>query len=384
MTDQRLSLLVNYWYAHPVGHAIEGLRYALGYHAADPAMQVSLLLNGATPIELANCCSFLDEVYAVPYTSFNEVESDPRGALVGVPRGWDYVVENHRAREAGHDTIAGFRAFFDAAECYFQPRLGFGVAGQAPPAYLPHQRLRFNLPSEARAAARRTIGDGRRAIAVVVAGSSDRRHLYPSISSWTLILDALSAQYPDAVICLIGKLAADGRTTSRIGRAEIERLLAAVPATIDYFDRPLLEQLALVEASELLVSPHTGFSFAASTVGTPWLAISGGHWHEYFFNGVPVYSVLPDTDRYPCFAWGGPLPLIDSDSDGEGPRTPSMSAARLREDLDELLHAAELLIEQRLEYEQALVDYFPRLLVAYHGDRSRIFSFDNLHERYLS
>ena len=26
-----LRLLVNFWYAHPVGHAIEALRYCLGY-----------------------------------------------------------------------------------------------------------------------------------------------------------------------------------------------------------------------------------------------------------------------------------------------------------------------------------------------------------------
>jgi hypothetical protein len=387
MTDQRQRLLVNYWYAPPVGHAIEGFRYALGYHAADPEIRVSLLLSAATSVELAGCCSFLDEVYAVPYTSFLQVVGDPAAALAGVPRDWDYVVENHRAREAAHDAFAGFRAFFDAAERHFEPRLGLGVAGEAPPAYLPHQQLRFEPPTEARATARRTIGDRRQAISVVLAGSSADRHLYPSTSSWELILGELSRCYPDAAICLIGKLGTDGRTTSRVGRSELARLLAAVPATIDCFDRPLLEQLALVEASDLLVSPHTGFSFAASTVDTPWLAISGGNWHEYFFNGVPVYSLLPDPARYPSFAWAGlgttSLQVIAADSDGEGPRTPSMSAARIREDLPELLHAAELLIEGRLSYEQALADYFPRLLAAYYGDRSRVFSFDNIQESYL-
>ena len=47
------SLLVEYWYAHSVGHAIEGLRYALGYAAAKPDLKVSILLNVATPVELA-------------------------------------------------------------------------------------------------------------------------------------------------------------------------------------------------------------------------------------------------------------------------------------------------------------------------------------------
>jgi hypothetical protein len=92
--------------------------------------------------------------------------------------------------------------------------------------------------------------------------------------------------------------------------------------------------------------------------------------HEMFFNGVPFYSVLPNTERYPCLAWGGPMDIIEQDSDGEGPRTPSMSAARIAEDLPELLDAASALIDGRLTYEQAHEQHWPRLLRAYHGDRS--------------
>jgi hypothetical protein len=156
---------------------------------------------------------------------------------------------------------------------------------------------------------------------------------------------------------------------------------------VDCFDRPLLEQVALVEASALLVSPHTGFSFAAGCVGTPWLAISGGNWHEYLFNGVPFHSLVPDTTRYPAFGWAelgsGPMPVNEADEDGEGPRTPSMSAARIREDLPELLDAAERLTAGRVRYEDALAAYFPRLLRAYGGDATKVFSLDQVHARHL-
>jgi hypothetical protein len=376
------SLLVNYWYAPPVGHVIEALRYCLGYKTASPHTHVSVLLNEATPVELARCCPFVDEVHAVPYRDFLVPDGDPAAALAGVPRGWDWVVMNHREMQAGHAEFRGFRVFYDAASDYFQPRLGRQWTGGQPPAYRPHQQLRLDLPAAARAAAERTLR-GRQAISVVLAGSSAERHLYPSAGSWELILAALVSHAPETVVCLIGKLGEDGRTTSRVDRAEVDRLLAAVPAAIDCFDRPLLEQLAIVERSNLFLSPHTGFGFAAVAVGTPWLTISGGRWHEMFFNGVPFYSVLPDTDRYPCFDWSGPLPLLEADEDGEGPRTPSMSAARIREDLPELLHGARLLIERRLSYEDALKDYFPRLLAAYKGERSRIFSFDGIDAAYL-
>lgn len=296
------TLLVNYWYAHPVGHALEGMRYALGYKTANPELRVSLLLNGATAVELACLCPYIDEVYAVPFTGFMEIDTDPAGALAAVPRTWDWLVENRRSQESSHDSFPGFRAFFDAAHAHFEPRHPPGIAGAEPPAYRPHQQLRLAPPPEARAAAATTVAQWRRAISVVLAGSSADRHLYPSTASWKLILNALSERYPEAAILLIGKTTNDGRTSSRVARAEVEALLAAVPATIDCFDRPLSEQVALVEASDLLISPHTGFSFVASTVATPWLAISGGNWHEYFFNGEPVYSLLPDLQRYPSFA----------------------------------------------------------------------------------
>lgn len=382
-SDDRL--LVNYWYAHPVGHALEGLRYCLGYKAANPDFRVSVLLNGATPVELARLCPFVDDVYGVPFTSFMEVASDPRAALAEVPREWDWVVENHRGRQQPY--FPGVEAFFAAAREHFRPRHPLGIAGAEPPSYLPHQRLRLAPPAEARAAAAKTIADGRLAISIVLAGSSAHRHLYPSAASWELILSALSRRYPEAVLCLIGKHDRDGRTTSTVDRGEVDRLLVATPAAVDCFDRPLLEQLALLERSALLVSPHTGFSFLASTVGTPWLAISGGNWHEYFFNGEPVYSLIPDPARYPAYAWAElgdtPLQLIEADDDGEGPRTPSMSAARIRDDLPELLDAADRLIEGRLSYEDALRDYFPRLLAAYDGDRTKVFSFDDIHRHYL-
>lgn len=381
------TLLVNYWYAHPVGHALEGMRYALGYKAANPELRVSLLLNDASAVELARLCPFLDALYAVPFSDFEQLHNDPVPALAEVPRVWDWVVENHRVHESSHASFRGFCAFYDAARAHLQPQHPLGVAGGAPPAYAPHQQLHLELPREARNAAAARIGKRRHAIAVILAGNSSAPHLYPSAASWELILRALARRYPEAALLLLGKRQSDGRTTSRIAEADLERLLAAVPATVDCFDRPLLEQVALIEASDLLVSPHTGFSFVASTVGTPWLAISGGDWHEYFFNGVPVYSLLPDPDRYPLFAWGqggsDPRWVIREDEDGEGPRTPSMSIGRIREDLPELIHASELLTEKRLSYEECLAGYFPRLLAAYNGDRGRTFSFDNIGEQFL-
>jgi hypothetical protein len=42
-------VLVNFFYAPPVGHAIEALHYCLGHHVADPSREIAVVLNAATP-----------------------------------------------------------------------------------------------------------------------------------------------------------------------------------------------------------------------------------------------------------------------------------------------------------------------------------------------
>nr|WP_157528299.1 hypothetical protein [Kibdelosporangium sp. MJ126-NF4]CEL17976.1 hypothetical protein [Kibdelosporangium sp. MJ126-NF4]CTQ90796.1 hypothetical protein [Kibdelosporangium sp. MJ126-NF4] len=133
-------------------------------------------------------------------------------------------------------------------------------------------------------------------------------------------------------------------------------------------------------ASDVFVSPHTGFGMAAVAVGTPWLTLSGGRWFEFFFNGVPFRSIIPDTDRFPSYSTFGTLPVVDSE---DGPRTPSMTIERIRADLDRIVVAAGELRDGTVSYEQALGEYFPALLAACGGDAARIWSIDAVHLDYL-
>jgi hypothetical protein len=275
MPGERASLLVNFWYAHPVGHAIEALRYCLGYHHADPSLEINLLLNGATPSELAELCPFIRRTYAVAFTGFLDAATDPEPALRAVPREWDYVVDDHRGREPEQlANYAGLRRFYEASDHHFHARLARGTAGSEPHAYEPHHQLRLEL------------------------------------------------------------------------------------------------------------SPHTGFGMAALAVGTPWLTLSGGRWPEFFFNGVPFYSVLPDPQRNAWYTFHDPPRMLRDDEDGEGPRTPSMTRARIRENLPELLEGARLLLERRLPYEDALEQHFRRM-VERSGGQGGIWSFDGIHAGYV-
>lgn len=203
----------------------------------------------------------------------------------------------------------------------------------------------------------------------------------PSAHTWARVVDALAAEFPETLFCLVGKLERDARTSTSAAAEDFERIAAAAPQAVSTVDEPLLDQLAHVEACDLFLSPHTGFGPAALSVGTPWLTLSGGPWHEWFFNGVPFYSVIPETARYPCFTqMDGPPPRVVDDG---ALRTPSMTRARVMEDLSELVEAARLLVKGELGYEDALRRYFPRLVEAYGGDPSRIFSFDGIHCEYI-
>jgi hypothetical protein len=371
VTPQRL--LVNFFYAQPVGHAVEALHYCHGHHEADPGRSVSVALNAATAYELAGFCPFVDAVYPIDHP-FVEDCPDSAARLAGLPREWDWVLDDARRHQRFQlDLFAGMRAYYEASDRHLQALQGRSIAGASRAGYVPHSRLRFALPAQARAAAARRLDGAGPWIAVMPAGSSEPA-LYPSMASWRLILDALG----DVRFALIGKLGRDRRTSTSLA-GDLATLFDHPSMPVDCFDIPLAEQLAVVEACDVFLSPHTGFGLAALAVGTPWLTISGGRWFEYYFNHVPFRSIIPDVERYPAYSQFDPAALTED----EGPRTPSMTRARIADDRERIAAAAGELIAGTLTYEQALADYFAALLAAHGGNADAIWSIDGVHFGFL-
>ena len=60
-----------------------------------------------------------------------------------------------------------------------------------------------------------------------------------------------------------------------------------------------------------------------------------------------------------------------------------MSRERILQDLDELLQATEWLVEGRLGYREALQGHFERFLRLHGGDKSTIFSIDDVHSEFV-
>jgi hypothetical protein len=88
-------VLINFFYARPAGHAVEALHYCLGHHAADPEREIAVALNADTPVRLAGYCPFVSAAYAIEHP-FVEPGTDSRARLAGVPRRWDWVLDEVR------------------------------------------------------------------------------------------------------------------------------------------------------------------------------------------------------------------------------------------------------------------------------------------------
>jgi hypothetical protein len=378
-------LLVNFVYCHPVGHAIEALHYCHGYHLANPDAHIAVALNARSPVELAGLCPYIEAAYPITLDVF-----DPHAPVAGldaIPPAWDWVRDDARGHQASQRAVfPGIAAYYDrAGECFGASGAVLGNAGATPPPYVAGAEFRLTLPkaalerAEALAAERAGGPAAWPRIAILPAGSGPRAD-YPSVGSWELVITSLARRWPEARFCLLGKLRHDDRTATSFQPAEVARLLA-LPRMVDAVDRSLIDQLAIVAGCDVLVAPHSGFAMAALAVGTPWLAISGNRWPEYYFNGVPFYSVLPDLRRFPALHQFGPDP---EPVDDDGPRSPSMSRPRIEQDLGEIIDGVARLAERRWPYQTAMADHWQRMLELREGRADLLWSIDKVHLRYLT
>lgn len=360
-------ILVNHVYYSPVGHVVEAIRYARGFHDANPGSEVHVALSDGAPWELCDGAPWITGVYRVPV-------ADPgsRGLSVPeMPREWDYIVDNNlmaledensglliasSKRPEGYEPSRGWEeeatiAYYARTDAEIVARRGRGVL-------FPQMTLPYGLGYDPGAHATLDVPDGSRAFAaryahngpkicILPAGSGPAAQ-YPGAESWVAIISALRERFPAARFYLTGTRGSARHrhlTTTRYGDGGLAQILAS-DGLVDCYDIGLWHQVALLQACDLLVSPHSGFSFLASCVGTPWLTISGGNWPEYFFNGVPFYSVLPDNPDYPHVG--------AYDYDYDGPAIPDMRHGRLLARIPDLLVGAAFLLDPATTYQDAL------------------------------
>jgi hypothetical protein len=358
---QARTLLLNWVYYNPVGHAVEAFKTAKGMFNANENVEIHLLLNSSTPVELADACDWITRAYPIDLNEFSEVEIEDAACLRDLPVTWDFVVTDHRVTTSPFPFADPLRRFHNVAARRFEARQWKGGqhllrSGAGAPGYEPNASIRMRVPESGRRFAER-LRPGRVNIAVLPAGSSPEP-IYPAADWWKLALSILGDEFPSAHFFLTGKSRADDRSsTLKFSRADIDRLTGASDRIFNCYDVGIWNQLALLEWCDLLIAPHTGFAFLAPSVGTPWLSISGVRWPECYFNDVPFYCVLPTCDSYPC--WTGML------SGCEQRLAAHQAVPCMGEDLDgripDLVDGARLLLSGDFTFEKAMTLHQARI-----------------------
>jgi hypothetical protein len=363
------TLLLNWVYYYPVGHAVEAFKTAKGIFNANEDVEIHLLLNSRTPVELAGACDWIARAYSIDVDEFSEGENQDATCLRDIPAAWDFVVNDHRVTTSPFPFADPLRNFHDVAARHFRARQWQGgqhLLGRAPgaPGYEPNATIRMRVPEPARQFAA-SLKTGRVNIAVLPGGSTPEP-IYPAADWWRRALSALGAEFPGAHFFLTGKSHADRRSsTAGFSRADIDGLMGATDHVFDCFDAGIWNQLALLEKCDLLLAPHTGFAFLAPSVGTPWLSISGVRWPECYFNDVPFYCVLPACGKYPCWM----EMLSECVERLSAASTVPCMGEELQDRIPDLLDGARLLLSDDFSFEKARALHQERIDARYPRER---------------
>jgi len=310
-------------------------------------------------------CPWITATYAVDLEDFNDLDTG-RAAVARLPQRWDYIIEDTTVllpqdelddpylddvERAVRRQLADYCRLTSAVLVATKGRGTTSPTLSLPAGlgYRPRTRVTMSVPAENKAFAERYAHDGPRVC--VLLGGSDGYYRYPAVSSWTKILRAIRDAFAGVKFFLTGVRTPVGRQTHTAGYSDeaIRQVLGTGSDVVDCYDIGLWNQLALIERCHLLISPHTGFSFLAPCVGTPWLTLSGGHWPEYFFNDVPFYSVLPDDPEFPYRGTLYP--------EGSTDRLPSMRPENLDRKIPEVVAGMRLLLNPEFTFDQAVDRY---------------------------
>lgn len=354
------TLLLNWVYYYPAGHAVEAFKTAKGLSNANDNLEIHLLLNSKTPVELAGACDWITRAYAIEVDEFAEGENEDAACLRDIPRTWDFVVTDHRVTTSPFPFADPLRNFHNVAARRFEARQWQGgqhLLQSAPgaPRYEPNSTIRMRVPEPAMQFAE-SLKTGPVNIAVLPGGSSPEA-IYPTAAWWQTALSTLAAEFPAAHFFVTGKSRADGRSrTEGFSAADIDQITGAADRVFNCYDVGLWNQLALLARCDLLISPHTGFAFLAPSVGTPWLSLSGVRWPECYFNDVPFYCVLPECDRYPC--WREMLSgCVERLAASE---TVPCMGEQLRDRIPDVVDGVRLLLSDDFSFEKAMALYRER------------------------
>lgn len=350
MKKRNKTLLINFVYCKPVGHVIEALKISKGFYNANKNIDIHLILNKESPIELAKACKWIKKVYSVNTEDVLKNKSKSK-FFKSIPKTWDYILADFRAFQE-HEWSPDLGIFHKVSQAVFQAKEYYGDIWENKNypkelKYSMDNKFTIPIPQKSTNFAKKYKNNSVK-ICLMIGGSDEAKH-YPETESWIKLIKSIKEKIPNTKIYLTGvRKSKNGRTaTVAYSSKEINKILD-IEEVEDCYDIGLWNQLALIKECDIFIAPHTGFGFLAPCVGTPWLAISRGDWPEYFFNKVPFYSVIPDVPDYPRNASKKRLKLK------KGEKIPEMRPFKFDKKIPEVIIAINLLLKKSFTYEKAM------------------------------
>jgi len=347
------KLLLNYVYWMPVGHAIESIKYARGLYEANKNIEVSIALNSSTPIEIVKNISWIKKVYSVDLESIEN-------SVNKIPKKWDFIVQDSRSKKLGNmqyeKKMKSYYSLFEKRVISKNPicftnelRDIQNISGLK---YRFHTKIDLEIPKKSLEFSKKIINKSKIKISVMLAGSAKAGE-YPSIDSWIKIFEEINKKIKNVEFYITGvdNEIKNRTSTKAFSKKDRDKIFEKIPNAKDCYNIGLWNQIALLKKSNVFISPHTGFAFLAPSVGTPWLAISGGDWPEYLFNKVSFYSVLPKTKEYPFYASKTNIKKLP---EKECRKVTWMDEKGIAKRLPEIIFGIKKLLDKKFTFEKAI------------------------------
>lgn len=356
------TLLVNWVYYRPVGHALEGLKVARDYFEADIDLKISVLLNSEMPYEIGALCPWIEKVYIADVKELSEYGLRAK-CLEKIPTNWDFVVSDDRLMHSLNSYSEELKSANQILIKYLQAKIWKGNRFFPQHENMPlikfDTEMRFEVPENAQKFITKYSHKGLK-ICILPAGSNADR-IYPEVRWWVKMMESVTDSFPDTKFYMTGAKNKNGNRSESytFSDDDINQILREIDNVENCFDLGIVNQIALLEYCDLLISPHSGFAFLASCVNTPWLSISGARWPEYFYNHIRFYSILPSCKKYPCYTGMKEECLTEM---GNGNPVICMSTNELEEKIPEIIEGIKLLMDDDFTYKDSIVLYRKNVL----------------------
>lgn len=352
------KLLINFVYYRPVGHVVEALKCAKGFYETNKSkVDIYLLLNADSPMELASTSYWIKKVYPI---SLQDVWKNGEKAktLKEIPKIWDYIVsyspsEDFKPGYDEKDLIKAQKILQSILKAKISEGYYYAPNRKNSP-ILPiklNPKVTFPIPPSAKKFAAKYKHKGVK-ICIMLGGSAGTNQS-PSVKMWLKICKALDKKFSNLKIYFTGVTKGEkGRTkTQDFTKKDVSYLINNLSNAVNCFDIGIWNQLALIKQCDIFLSPHTGFAFLAPCVGTPWLELANCPWNAYIFNSIKFYSVLPGCGHYPS---RNEIKKGCGKRLWEDKKCYCMMDKYVEKKIPEIVKAAKLLLNKKFTYKKAV------------------------------